>query len=318
MLDYASIDAVASVVREGSFERAASVLGVTRSAISQRVRTLEDRLGTILVVRGKPCTATRTGARLCAHVERVRLLEGEMAATLPALARQAMQSGRPTIRIAVNADSLGAWFMPALAAFAAKHEALIDLVLEGEDHTAERLRSGEVLAAVTTDTVRVQGCRMIPLGALRYVATAAPEFSRRWFPQGLNAEALSRAPVLRFDQQDWLQAQWARRIAGADLAGAPVHWIPSTHGFIDATLAGIGWSMNPLCMVQDHLTAGRLIDLSPGEPLDVPLHWQSARIGTGLLDRLADEVVKIALLRLIRDDRQPADAYRKGSQTGTT
>src|ERR1700761_1856809 len=113
MLDYASLAALAAVIREGSFERAAAVLGVTPSAVSQRVKALEERLGTVLVVRGQPCTATATGARLCAHAERVRLLEGEMAADLPGLATA---PGPASLRVAVNADSLGTWFLPAAAA----------------------------------------------------------------------------------------------------------------------------------------------------------------------------------------------------------
>ena len=156
MLDYPALAAVAAVVREGSFERAASVLGVTASAVSQRVRALEERLGAVLVVRSQPCTATATGARLCAHVERVRLLEGEMVTTLPTLASAASHEGPPTVRVAVNADSLGAWFLPAVVAFAEQSGALVDLVLDAEEHTADRLRSGEVLAAVTADTAPVQ------------------------------------------------------------------------------------------------------------------------------------------------------------------
>jgi LysR family transcriptional regulator (chromosome initiation inhibitor) len=185
MQDYATFAAVAAVVREVRACRA--VLGITPSAISQRVRALEDRLGAVLVKRGQPCTATAIGARLCAHVERVRLLEGELAAALPELTGSATGSGAATLRVAVNADSLGAWFMPAVAAFCTATGALVDLALDGEDPTAERLRTGEVLAAVTTMTLPVQGCCTTPLGALRYVATASPDFTRRWFANGLNA-----------------------------------------------------------------------------------------------------------------------------------
>src|SRR5919108_2093152 len=164
MLDYGSLAAVAAVVREGSFDRAAIALGVTASAVSQRVRALEERLGSVLIVRSQPCTATPAGARICAHVERVRLLEGEMVADLPALFSEADAKGPPTVRIAVNRDSLGTWFVPALAGFAARSGALVDLVLDREELTTDRLRSGEVLAAVTDDASPVQGCRKLSLG----------------------------------------------------------------------------------------------------------------------------------------------------------
>ena len=297
MLDYASLAALAAVVREGSFERAAAVLGVTPSAVSQRVKALEERLGTVLVVRGQPCLATATGGRLCAHAERVRLLEGEMAADLPGLAATAAP-GPATLRVAVNADSLGTWFVPAAAAFAAATGTLLDLVLDAEEHTADRLRSGEVLAAVTADPVPVQGCRTVALGALRYVATASPGFVTRHFVDGVAAETLARAPALRFDRRDRMQLRWAELVSGVAATG-PVHWIPSTQGFVDAALAGLGWGMNPVALATPHLRAGRLVELVPGRPLDVPLHWQHARLGAKLIDRLTRDVVAAARAGLV-------------------
>ncbi len=304
MLDYAALAAFAAVVREGSFERAAGVLGVTPSAVSQRVRALEERVGTVLVQRGQPCLATVAGAQLCAHVERVRLLEGEVAATLPGLAG-AGQDGPLTLRVAVNADSLGTWFLPAAAAFARDTGALLDIVLDAEEHTADRLRDGEVLAAVTADPVPVQGCRTRSLGALRYAAVASPDFARRHFPHGLDAGSLALAPVLRFDRRDRLQARFARAAAGVELA-APTHWLPSTQGFVDAALAGLGWGLDPVALVEGHLAAGRLVELSPAHRLDVPLHWQFARIGARMLADLTRAVVAAAAASLVR----PADETR--------
>ena len=300
MLDYAALAALAAVVREGSFERAAATLGVTPSAVSQRVRALEERVGAVLVERGQPCLATPIGAQLCAHVDRVRILEGEVAALLPGLSG-AGQDGPPTLRIAVNADSLGTWFLPAAADFSAASGAMLDVTLDDEAHTSERLRSGEVLAAVTADPVPVQGCRTRPLGALRYVATASPDFASARFPEGLTPEALARAPVLRFDRRDHLQARWARTVAAVDLA-APVHWLPSTQGFVDAALAGMGWGLNPLALVTPHLSSGRLVELAPGHRLDVPLHWQYARIGARLLVDLTRAVVAAARRDLVQSD----------------
>jgi LysR family transcriptional regulator (chromosome initiation inhibitor) len=290
VLDYPSLAALAAVVREGGFDRAAAALGVTPSAVSQRVRALEERVGVTLVVRGQPPVPTEAGAKLCAHVERVRLLEGELVGALPTLVGSgAGEDGPVTLRVAVNADSLGSWFLPAAARFAERTGTLLDFVLDDEEHTAERLRSGEVLAAVTADPAPVPGCRTRPLGALRYAATASPDFVRRHFKGGVDAAALARAPVLRFDRKDELQARWVRETFGAVL-DAPTHWVPSTRGFLDASLAGLGWAMNPLPLVGAHLATGRLVELMPRRCLDVPLHWQHARLGARLLDALTREV----------------------------
>uniref|UniRef100_A4X0D4 HTH lysR-type domain-containing protein n=1 Tax=Cereibacter sphaeroides (strain ATCC 17025 / ATH 2.4.3) TaxID=349102 RepID=A4X0D4_CERS5 len=295
MLDYPLLAALAAVVREGGFDRAAAVLGVTPSAVSQRIRALEERVGATLVVRSQPPVPTEAGARLCAHVERVRLLESELA-DLPALAGP--EEGPATLRVAVNADSLGSWFLPAAARFSAATGALLDLVLEDEEHTAARLRTGEVLAAVTADPTPVTGCRTRALGALRYVASASPAFLARHFPEGVNPTALGRAPVLRFDRKDGLQARWVRQTFGHELK-APTHWVPSTQGFLDASLAGLGWALNPLPLAAGHLEAGRLAELVPGRPLDVPLHWQHARLGARLLEALTREVAAEARRRLV-------------------
>ncbi|MEI9986883.1 MAG: LysR family transcriptional regulator ArgP [Aliidongia sp.] len=296
MLDYASLAALAAVVREGSFEKAAAALGVTPSAVSQRVKALEERVGSVLVVRSQPCLATAAGAKLCAHAERVRLLEGEMVEDLPGLSTSS--EGPVTLRVAVNADSLGTWFLPAVAAFAAANSALLDLVMDDEKHTAERLRSGEVLAAVTADPVPVPGCRTLALGALRYIATASPDFMRRHFAAGVTVAALGQAPVLRFDRRDRLQQRWAQDACGTALE-APVHWIPSTQGFVDASLAGLGWGMNPVALAAPHLAAGRLVELMPGSWLDVTLHWQHARLGARLIEALTRDVVAAARRGLV-------------------
>ena len=166
MLDYASLSALAVVVREGSFERAARALHVTPSAISQRIRLLEERVGCALVVRGQPCHATDMGRRLCQHVDRVHLLEQELKDALPALAPDGPV--RVRLPIAVNADSLATWFSPAVAAFAADAPVLMDVTVDDQDHTSEWLRSGAVLAAVTGNARPATGCNSKPLGAMRY------------------------------------------------------------------------------------------------------------------------------------------------------
>ncbi|WP_332683530.1 LysR family transcriptional regulator ArgP [Bosea sp. (in: a-proteobacteria)] len=284
MLDYPALQAVSLVVRTGSFEKAAQALSVTPSAVSQRVKQLEERLGTVLIIRGQPCMATERGEWLCRHMEQVGLLEGDLMARLPALAEPGATRQRVTLRIATNADSLGTWFLGAVAAFANGSTHLLDITVDDQEHTAEWLRRGRVLAAVTALAKPIQGCRVIPLGSLRYLATASPEFMTTYFSEGVTAQALARAPSLIFNQKDRLQSQWMQLALG-ESPDHPVHWVPSTQGFVDASLLGIGWCANPELLVRDHIAAGRLRELVPGTPLDIPLFWQVNRIAA---DRLAD------------------------------
>ncbi|SDY95343.1 ArgP/LysG family DNA-binding transcriptional regulator, partial [Citreimonas salinaria] len=150
MIDYAAVRAVAAVIRTGSFERAAASLNVTPSAISQRVKHLEERLGTVLIERGTPCTATEKGLSLCRHMDRVGMLEKELMEHLPELSGSDGNAQRVTLNVATNADSLGTWFLKAIAAFTRTTDYLVNVAIDDEDHTAEWLRRGRVLAAVTS------------------------------------------------------------------------------------------------------------------------------------------------------------------------
>ena len=299
MLDYSALATVAAVIRTGSFEAAAAQLGVTPSAVSQRVKGLEERLGAPLVVRGAPCTGTAAGARLAAHFDQVALLEHELMVDAPGWAGAA-GAKHPTLKIALNSDSLGTWFPAAAAGFAASNDATLDLVLDDEAHTAERLRSGEVLAAVTTTGDTVQGCRTVRLGALRYVATASPAYVRRYLSRGITPEALARAPVLRFDARDELQNRWAAKVVGAAVE-APTHWAPSTRGFLDLTLAGLAWSMTPEPLAAPLLASGRLVDLDPRVRVETPLFWQHLRITARLIAELTSAVRTAAAEHLVQD-----------------
>ena len=291
MMDYAALNALAAVVREGSFDRAARALHVTPSAISQRIRLLEERMGCALVVRGQPCRPTDTGRRMCQHMDRVRLLEQELTDALPALAPEG--GARVPLPVAVNADSLATWFAPALAAFAAEAPVLVELSVDDQDHTAEWLRTGAVLAAVTSSARPATGCNSQPLGVMRYRAAASPAFMQRHFAQGVGAGSLAQAPSLLFNTKDELQASWVRRLCHRHVE-LPRHTLPSSHAFVTAALAGMGWGMFPQGMVAPQLAEGSLVELVPGTPLDVPLYWQTARAASGLLDGLTRRMVAAA------------------------
>jgi LysR family transcriptional regulator (chromosome initiation inhibitor) len=296
LLDYAALNALCAVVREGSFERAARALHVTPSAISQRIRLLEERVGCALVVRGQPCVATETGRRLCQHVDRVQLLEQELQGTVPALAADGLT--RVNLPVAVNADSLATWFAPALAAFAAQAPVLMDVAVDNEDHTAEWLRSGAVLAAVTATARPATGCNSRALGAMRYTAAASPAFVARYLADGVTPGNLAKAPSLVFNPKDELQARWVRRLCHRHVE-LPRHSLPSAQAFVTAALAGMGWGLHPHTLIAQHLASGDLVELVPGTPLDVPLYWQETRAASVLLDGLSRAVVAAARAELL-------------------
>lgn len=291
MLDPAQLAALAAVHRRGSFDLAAAELHVTPSAISQRIKALEEATGTLLIRRGQPCTATDTGLRLIRHHDEVALLERTLAQDLPGLS-----PGPTTLRIAVNADSLATWVIPALAATTGF---LFDLVIDDQDVSQDWLRRGEVVAAITSHSGPLQGCDTIPLGSLRYRATATPSYVARWFPRGVTAQALAQAPTLTFSDKDQLQDRWAARQVNARRPLLPTHRIASSQAFVDACLAGLAWGMNPDLLTSTHLAQGRLVELVPDTALDVALYWQFTRLAAPAIRPLTDAIRAAAAQTLV-------------------
>lgn len=290
MLDPAQLAALAAVHRRGAFDLAAADLHVTASAISQRIKALEEMTGALLIRRGSPCTATETGLRLIRHHDEITLLERTLAEDLPGLA-----PGPTTLRIAVNADSLATWIIPALAA---TEGFLFDLVIDDQDVSQDWLRSGEVVAAITSHPGPLQGCDTYPLGSLRYRATASPAYISRWFPQGVTAGALAKAPALTFSDKDRLQTRWANA-RGLSRPVLPTHRIAASQAFVDACLAGLAWGMNPETLIAPHLAAGTLVELLPDTALDVALFWQFTRLAAPALQPVTRAIRQTASAMLV-------------------
>lgn len=291
MYDPDQLRALSAVLGTGSFEAAAAQLHVTPSAISQRIKALEERIGTPLVIRSQPATATEAGRRLHQHADEVTLLEAALRRDLGIGTEET-----PPVRIAVNADSLDTWFIAALSGAG---EMRFALTSDDQDHSAEWLRRGEVMAAVTAHADPVRGCDSHKLGALRYLATASADFTAMYFPDGITPAALASAPALTFNHKDRLQNQWA---TSQGYSGPlPTHHLPSTRGFVSAARAGLGWGMNPEYLVRTDIAAGRLVALGKQPVMDVPLYWQIRRTVADPLHGLTAAVLKTARQELIQD-----------------
>ncbi|GGI44592.1 LysR family transcriptional regulator (chromosome initiation inhibitor) [Agromyces flavus] len=281
---------LAAVVDAGTFEAAAADLSVTPSAVSQRVKQLEQRLGRVLVVRSKPVRVTEAGAAVVRLARQLALLEHD---ALAAFGGGDATSARPTtVPLAVNADSLGTWFLPALARITERHPVVFDLHRHDQDFTAELLESGSVMGAVTSQATPVAGCLVRPLGVMRYTAVATPGWVARWCAGGVDVDALAVAPRVDFDRRDDLQAEYLRRL-GVDGAEPPRHYVPASNDFATAVKLGLGWGLLPGFQSDAELARGELVPLG-GPPVDVPLYWQQWNLGSPLLDAIADGITRDA------------------------
>ncbi|AYF98157.1 LysR family transcriptional regulator ArgP [Protaetiibacter intestinalis] len=289
-LDREQLATLRAVVDAGTFDAAAGALNITPSAVSQRIKALEQQLGRVLVERSKPVRATESGEVLLRLAREVALLEADAAS---ALRLDGAEAGWTTVPLAVNADSLTSWFLPALAPVCAAHRIVLDLHREDQDRTAELLVSGRVMAAVTSQREPVPGCTSTPLGVLVYRPAASREFAARWFPGGADAASLARAPLVDFDHDDELQSRYLRRASRRAL-DPPRHYVSGSGDFLQAIALGLGWGMLLDSQLAD-AAPGAFVELDPAGPgVAVPLFWQQWKLHSPTLDAVAEAVIASA------------------------
>ena len=286
--DLAQLRAFAAAVDAGSLELAAQRLHLTPSAVSQRLKALERSVGTVLLQRTRPVRATEAGGRVLRLARELELLTRDAAAEL------GREDEVPVLRIAVNADSLVTWALPALVEVS--EVAGIQLVREDQDITADLLRSGDVVGAVTSEASAVQGCTVERLGTMTYRPRAAPAFAARWFPDGLAAAALESAPVVVFDEHDTLQHQVLQRYRAVPRR---VHVVPASDGFNEAVRLGLGWGMVPDLQVPGWTEADAVVLGDARDHVDVPLYWQQWALRTPTLDAVGSALRRAARTSLV-------------------
>jgi LysR family transcriptional regulator (chromosome initiation inhibitor) len=286
-VDLAHLRALQAAVSEGSLDAAARTLHVTPSAVSQRLRALESATGRVLLVRSRPVRPTPSGEAVLRLARQVDLLTADAVRELGG----DEDGARPVpLPIAVNADSLATWVLPALAPLAVG--CTFDLHREDEQHTSALLRDGTVMAAVTAEPRPVPGCSVTRLGSMRYRPTATAGFRARWFPGGVTTPALGAAPVVVFDRRDDLQHAWLRARAEQPV-DPPQHFVPSSADFLGAVRLGLGWGMVP-DLQRSPVDDGHLVELDRSGSVDVVLYWQQWRLRSPSLDRVAAAVVDAA------------------------
>lgn len=283
-----ALECLAAIVEEGGFERAAQRLSITQSAVSQRLRALEAQVGTVLIVRSRPLKPTPAGQLMIKHAKMMRLLRADLEKDLKELAPSsaATARGEERISVAINADSIATWALPALDGLA--REGLpIEIITDDQEFTHEWLREGQVLGCVTSLGQALRGCRMEPLGVMDYVLIAQPGFAREHCPRGLNTQNFHRLPFIAFNRKDHLQHAFVSEAFGLQRVLLKQRFVPSSEGQVRAVLAGWGVSVVPWLLVRDLIERGELVDVAPRHRLGVALHWHCWNLSSDVLDALS-------------------------------
>jgi len=299
--DPVALECLAAIVEEGGFERAAQRLSVTQSAVSQRLRALESQVGTVLVVRSRPLRPTAAGQLLLKHTRQLRLLRADLERDMRELAPGSSGSTREDERlsIAINADSLATWVLPALGTLVGQGLPL-EILTDDQDFTHEWLREGKVLGCVTTVKQALRGCKVATLGAMDYVAVATPAYARARCPKGLTAHNFRDHPFIAFNRKDDMQAEFAARAFGLRRVALHQLFVPSSEGQVRAVLAGWGVSVVPELLVRGLLAQGALVDVLAGTALPIQLYWHCWNLQSEVLDALTGALASAAKVALAR------------------
>ncbi len=288
MLDYKLIEALGKVVQEGGFDRASKVLCLTQSAVSQRVKQLEDQCGQLLLTRSTPPQPTPAGKALLKHYLQVSLLEQSLQHEMVGPTEDQLQ----TISIGINADSLVYWFVDALAPFFEKRNLLLELRVDDQEQTHHYLKEGEVVGCVSTESRPMQGCRIDLLGSMSYRLLATPQFRDRWFPHGLTKESINAAPAVLFNRKDRLHHQFLLQHLNLNLESFPAHYLPAPDPFAQMIVQGYSYGMIPDWQNQDLLTSHQLIELIPGATVKVDLFWHRWNLAASPLLDLSEQLIQ--------------------------
>ena len=287
MLDYRLVEAFATVLEERGFVRAAERLHVTQSAVSQRIKQLEDDIGRALIVRETPPSATPAGDRLLRHYRQVASLEKETIEDLGISAK----GGFRHLPIGVNADCLSVWLLDAIAPFLREASITLEIQVGDQDSNLRFLHSGIVAGCVSSQKLDMHGFTSTRIGSVRYLLCAAPAFVAAWFPKGFDRPGAERAPVINFSRDDQLQYRSLMKVFGRPQITPPGHYIPSTEKFIEAVVLGLGYAMIPEVQALPIIRSGRLVEMDSRGRLDTALYWYRWAHSSDLLQEFSKVLI---------------------------
>jgi LysR family transcriptional regulator (chromosome initiation inhibitor) len=288
MYDYKLLEAFCAVVEYGGFERAAEKLFITQSAVSQRVRQLEDAAKSVLLVRSNPPVPTDTGRAFIAHFNKVRTLEGELEKTLS----HEEDCGFTSVSIGLNADTLATWFFDAVEEVVKRERILLKLRVDDQEVTHGMLKNGEVSGCISTRSTPMQGCSVYYLGKTVYRMYVSPEKKKEWFPNGFTEAALQNVPVIIYNERDTLHTQMFRNALGRESVAHPELYIPSVEKYLDAVIRGFGIGMMPHQQCREYLEKGIIADAAEPCTVEAHLYWHRWNIGSKPLDALTKALIR--------------------------
>ena len=292
MLNYCALDSLARIAREKSFVKAAKSMRITQSALSQRIKVLEENIGIPLLIRDDPIRPTATGQKLIAHYHQVAHLESSLTKQLAA---RASDSTPHPIAIAVNTESLATWFVKTIKDVALEKRFILQIIIEDSERSHRLVREGKVLGCVTSVQTAGYGCTSEFLGHMNYHCVASPRFVEQHFKQAISGKSLLKAPAIIYGEHDHMHENYLKECFKNYGQGTPLfHWVPSPQGIVEFAELGIGYALLPNILIRHSLQKGKLVDLMPDRTCQLSLYWHAQEFQTPITSQLCQAVIKNA------------------------
>jgi DNA-binding transcriptional LysR family regulator len=271
--DFLTPDALSmlqTIAVAGSFAAAAREMGMVPSALTYRVRQIEDALDVLLYDRSsRQAKLTEAGAELLR--EGARLLE-EIDAVANRVKRVAT-GWEPQLTIAIDTVISKPTMMELCESFFSQSPPTrIRLREETLSGTLEALTRGQADLAIGVgpDSARTAGVHSKPLGHLTFVYAVAPHHPLANEPEPLSDEVIQKHRAVAV-------ADSISRGLGQTfglLSGQDVFTVPTMHAKLDAQLRGLGGGNLPRCMADSYIETGRLVvKKTERAQRQVPLHY---------------------------------------------
>ncbi len=287
-IDYKLLHAFSEVIKQQSFEKASELLCLTQSAVSQRIKQLEQNIAQPVLIRSNPIVATDIGKKLLSHYHQVQQLESDL---LPHIHPE--QTSTPLkVSLATNADSLATWLVSALSPVIKEFSIELNLALANELKTINKLKNGEVFGAISTHETTLPGCSVTKLGEMNYVVVASPSFKNKYFKQGINTESLLKAPGLLFDNKDDMHTEFVKNEFGLLPGSYPCHTVHSSEAFVSFAKQGLAYCLIAELQIKDELADGSLINLLPNTQLIRTLYWHRWALVKGVFKKVSDAIIE--------------------------
>jgi DNA-binding transcriptional LysR family regulator len=244
-----------TIAESGSFAAAARASGMVPSALTYRVRQIEDALDVLLFDRSsRQARLTEAGAELIREGER---LLGEIDAVANRVRRVAT-GWEPQFTIAVDSIINRHALMELCEAFFALEPPtrlrLRDETLSG---TLETLGSGQADLAlgVVAEAATMAGLQVLPLGTQRFIYAVAPHHPLAKEPEPLSDIVIRRHRAVAVADS----VQRGNGLTIGLLSGQDVFTVPSMPAKLDAQLRGLGGGFLPVGLAQPFIDTGRLV-----------------------------------------------------------